>query len=47
MSEHNLPELYRIKGELTTQIEILQFRLREVNDALAKIINQPKEERKE
>jgi hypothetical protein len=39
MSEHNLKELYTRKGELTTQIEIFQFRLREVNEAIAKIIN--------
>lgn len=36
-----LKELYAKKGELVTQIEVLQLQLQQVNQSLAKELNKP------
>lgn len=35
-----LDELYRLKGQLTTEIEIAQARLQQVNKQIVDLINQ-------
>lgn len=36
----NINELYRIKGQLTTEIEIAQAKLQQVNKQIIDLINQ-------
>lgn len=43
----DINELYKLKGELTTTIEISQTRLRMVNDEIVKVLTQRPEEVKE
>ena len=36
---NNLADLYKAKGELITQLEIIQAKLQQVNQEIAKLLN--------